>query len=188
MSVAVQTHQTPAKFGVDTAQFEEIIAPKDEGIKISKNTSSANMDKESDTDGHSSKEKDKTSTKKDSKSYYSSEEDSYDDDFESDVGESSRKAAGKDTARQSPTPKRNSSRSPESVRTKSPSVISPRSTKKGKRKRKFKPYESPRSSSPGILVTTCLNKNNATTSKWRKRFIQYNAEVYTQCANLLTIL
>ena len=165
MSVAVQAHQSPAKFGVDTAQFEEIIAPKDEGIAISKNTSSGNMDKESDTDGYSNKENNKNSTKKDSKNYYSSEEDSYDDDFESDVGESPRKSVSKDTARKSPSSKRNSSHSPESTRTKSPSVISPRSYKKGKRKRRFKPYESPRSSSPGILVTSCLNKNNATTSK-----------------------
>jgi hypothetical protein len=158
MSLAVQAHQTPAKIGVDTAQFEEIVAPKDERVAISKKGSSSNMDKESNPETYSDKEENKKSTKKDSKSYYSSEEDSYDDDFESDPGESPRKT--KDTARKSPSPKRNSSRSPETVRTKSPSVLSPRSNKKVKRKRRFKPYESPRSSSPGILVTSYSNKKH----------------------------
>ena len=153
MSVAVQAHQTPAKFGVDTAQFEEIIAPKDDRVSTQ---ASSKMSKDSETE--SNKEGNTKSQKKDSKDYSSSEEGSYGDDFESDAGESPRKSVLKNTARNSPSPRRYSSHSPETTRTKSPSIISPRSHKKGKRKKRFKPYESPRSLSPGILVTSLFKQ------------------------------
>ena len=153
----MQAHQTPEKFNVNATQFEEITAAK----VVSKQSSSRRMEKGSDSETHSNKERDKNTQKKNSKDYYSSEEESYDDDFDSDPDDSNRKSIGKNTARKSPSPKRNStrntSRSPDTTRTKSPNLISPRSNKKGKGKRRFKPYES-RSSSPGILVTNCLNK------------------------------
>ena len=156
MSLAIQANQAPEKFDVGTAQFEDIFSAKDDRVVISKQTSSNKMSKGSESETHSNKEENKTSSKKGSRDYYSTEEESYDDDFESDPEDSPRKSMGKNTARKSPSPKRNLSRdntrSPETIRTKSPSIISPRSNKKGKRKRRFKPYES-RSSSPGILVT-----------------------------------
>ena len=163
MSVAVQAHQTPEKFGVDAAQFEEITTPKDKRLAHTiKHSTSRRMEKGSDSENYSNKERSKNTLNKNSKDYYSSQEESYDDDFESDPDDYQRKSLGKNTARKSPSPKRNlsrnNSRSPDTTRTKSPSVISPRSNKKGKGKRRFKPYESPRSSSPGILVTNSLNK------------------------------
>lgn len=171
MSVAVQAHQTPEKFGVDTAQFEEITPAKDDRLALSKQSSSRRMEKGSDSETHSNKDRNKN-TQKNSKDYYSSQEESYDEDFESDPDDYQRKSIGKNTARKSPTPKRNlsrnASRSPDTTRTKSPSIMSPRSNKKGKGKRRFKPYESPRSSSPGILVTNLFKQNNATSSKRRE--------------------
>ena len=162
MSLAVQTHQRPEKFDVDRAQFAEIIAPRNERVAMSKQRET---EKGSGSETLSNKENDK-SPRKDSKDYYSSEEDSYDDDFESDAGESFRKSEAKNTARRSPIPKRNLVRTSEKFRTKSPTFVSTHSSKKGKGKKRFKPYISPRSTSPGILVTYCLDKHNETTSRW----------------------
>jgi hypothetical protein len=173
MSVAVQAHQTPAKFGVDTAQFEEIIAPKDDRVSTQ---ASNKMNKGSETETQSNKEGNTKSQKKDSKDYSSSEEGSYGDDFESDAGESPRKSVLKNTARNSPSPRRYSSHSPETTRTKSPSIISPRSHKKGKRKKRFKPYESPRSLSPGILVTSLFKQKTTQPLQSEGKSLLYNAE------------
>lgn len=148
MSLTLQSRQTATKFDVNAAQFEEIIAPKDAVI-----SNSSTMNQESDSDAKSAQ--------KGRNDSYSSGDDTYDDDFESEDNEIPRKSFAKSTARSSPGVKRDLSRNgSHSPQTKSRSVSTPRTNKKVKRKKRFKPYESPRTSSPGILDTIIFQTKN----------------------------
>lgn len=145
MSVEVQTPHDHKQFGINSSQFEEIVPTTRDERSSNLSPKRKEMKKESDTEAPTDKEDIKQ--RKNSKSNYSSDGNgSYEDDFEEIETPNMKKVPQKSNPESSGRLS-NSSRSPETSTAKSTSVLSRRSSRKFKKK--FKAYESPRSSSPG---------------------------------------